>query len=66
MQRSTARRRCFFALFRSEELLLHGLFDGDGDSDVTLSFDGDGGTVLVWYWDAAEGYVLQQDTAAAE
>lgn len=40
--------------------------NGDGDSDVTLSFDGDGGTVLVWYWDAAEGYVLQPDAAAAE
>ena len=40
--------------------------NGDGDSDVTLSFDGDGVTVLVWYWDAAEGYVLQPDAAAAE
>ena len=38
--------------------------NGDGDSDVTLAFDS--GTVLVWYWDPAEGYVLQPDAAAAK
>ena len=32
-QRSTTPRGGASALFRSEELLLHGLFDGDGDSD---------------------------------
>ena len=33
LQRSTTPRGGASALFKSEELLLHGLFDGDGDSD---------------------------------
>ncbi len=33
--------------------------NGDGNSDVTMKFD-DGGSelVIVWFWDAEEGYVL--------
>lgn len=36
--------------------------NGDGNSDVTMRFD-DGGSelVIVWCWDAEEGYVFRED-----
>lgn len=36
--------------------------NGDGNSDVTMKFD-DGGSelVIVWFWDAEEGYVFRED-----
>ena len=41
--------------------------NGDGNSDVTMKFD-DGGSelLMVWFWDAEEGYVFREDLSTLE